>query len=87
MPKTIYESTVAGRVAFPIDMLRYDRCFPATEQDSVQIGHSLDRRLQASDGVYPAPLRSVRVISERLLTSARWESFGWLVDNIATRRV
>jgi hypothetical protein len=83
MSKTIYESTVTGRGAFPVDMLRYDRCFPATERDAIQIGTSFGLRMGVTDA---SRSFTICVISEHPLTSARWSSFGWQVDEIKTRR-
>lgn len=67
--KKMYESfiVVEGRGTFPMDMLRYDRCFPASELDSSianMDGHRaliLCRRSESS----PDP------------TKGRWNSFGW----------
>ena len=65
--------TVQGRGQFPLDMLRYDSCYPATQQDVVVME---DREVE----------REVTV--ERTLDSwtkawkptfGRWESYGWKV--------
>lgn len=79
--KTIYESSVRGAGAFPVDMLRYDRATPTTERDSVEISHSLDR-------MHPRDTaRTVTVTSERPLTAGRWESFGWAVVDTKSWKV
>lgn len=82
MPRTIYIVAVQpsrpGR-GFPIDMLRYDRAIPESEQDSGLIAGSLQPRSQSQ--------RTVRVIMDREPTLARWESFGWRVISVDTRRV
>jgi hypothetical protein len=65
--------TVTGRGKFPLDMLRYDRCYPATEPDVGVIEWSSWPRkrehfkvdLVKPDGGEP--------------TVARWDSFGWKV--------
>lgn len=80
-----YESEVSGIGPFPVDMLRYDAAYPAREEDSVRIMSSIDRRLAAPGSDERNARHHVRVISERHLTSARWQSFGWLVDT--TRQV
>lgn len=67
--------TVRGRGEFPIDMLRYDRATPATEQDSGVIIRSF-RNLRIGDS---GP-HEVRVSAPRM-TYARWQSFGWTVDD------
>ncbi len=62
---------VKGRGAFPIDMLRYDSCVPATESDSYRIAGPEDeeRRIR------------LRTFSENVRdngpTLGRWQSFGW----------
>jgi len=72
-----FRVTVEGRGEFPTDMLRYDRCFPASERESYQ----LDRR---------GELRKVELTSVHSThlwnpTEARWNSFGWRV--VGWRRV
>lgn len=65
----------AGR--FPIDMLRYNACYPRTEQDAGKIAGTF----------YPrSPREAVEVELERLhdgrehrLTDERWRSFGWAI--------
>ncbi len=69
---TIYATPVAGVLPFPIDMLRYDACWPASEEDShlieCTLRHETDHRVL------------VTVYHRRyLLTAVRWESFGWSV--------
>lgn len=60
--------TVTGSGPFPIDMLRYDRCWPRTEGDSRKIIDSFHRsRLEFT----------VELESERPPTDGRWLSFGY----------
>lgn len=63
--------------AFPIDMLRYDHCFPDSQTDATTISSSLNNRSTNK--------RHVRVVMEREPTRARWESFGWTVVNCDIR--
>ena len=67
-PKFV-EFIVEGDGVFPIDMLRYDVCLPASEADSNEM--NLDRKL-----------RAVTLRGPRKPTTARWESFGWKVIGI-----
>lgn len=59
---------VEGRGEFPFDMLRYDRCWPASGRDAAMLatdGGGHDRRrveLRSADGQ---------------VTVARWNSFLW----------
>ncbi len=69
--------TVQGSGAFPIDMLRYDSCYPLTESDSYQIA------LTGTHPEYFRPPRTITVTREAhrhwLPTAARWSSFTWTV--------
>lgn len=60
---------------FPIDMLRYDGCFPSTEQDSYKIMRSLRREEPMTDAVLlQAVCRDGQPFRPNL---DRWHSFGW----------
>lgn len=61
--------TVSGRGSFPLDMLRYDHCWPHT-------GHDVDMLTEAG------PRRVVLATAhsnkhEHRITPDRWNSFGW----------
>ena len=58
--------SVRGRGRFPIDMLRYDSCWPFQTKDSAAI---------EADGVRTVTLES----ASPNRTAARWRSFGWEV--------
>lgn len=65
MPKKTsytFEVTISG--SFPFDMLRYDRCYPASENESIKLSDDY---------------RGVRTITLRGATPPtleRWYSFG-----------
>jgi hypothetical protein len=40
--KWVISFVVSGRLVFPIDMLRYDGCWPTTQEDVGQLSWSLD---------------------------------------------
>jgi len=63
------EFTVEGRIPFPIDMLRYDLCRPATESDS----NMIEVTFRVNTG---SPNR-VNLKGLKPPTAARWNSFGW----------
>lgn len=69
--------TATGEGSFPIDMLRYDQCFPADSEgvDALMHGGSVVRLALLH------PTRTVR------LTPDRWESFGWHITVDSTRKV
>ncbi len=76
--------TVSGTGRFPVDMLRYDRSHPANETVSYRI-----------EAAIHDPTRDGRttVVLERngekqwKAAAARWNSFGWRVDEHYSRRV
>lgn len=52
MPKYVTHFKVEGLLGFPIDMLRYDSCYPRTQQDVSEVHASLDpteRRCRRED--------------------------------------
>lgn len=71
-PIPTHEFTVEGHGEFPLDMLRYDRCWPKTEADD-------SRAMESS--YLSSPVRRVTLvtISEGAPTVGRWESFGWRI--------
>lgn len=75
--------TVEGHTPFPIDMLRYDSCFPAHEKDSHLIIRTLDETITPPLGPEPYRVEVSTLRDHRthamILTPARWKSFGWRV--------
>jgi hypothetical protein len=70
---------VSGKGTFPVDMLRYDTCFPDTESES---GLLLERKSREIVLACYHPDKKPR------LTAGRWASFGWtLVNEVVTRKV
>ena len=69
---------VTGSSLFPLDMLRYDQCFPYTAEDASKIGGDLlaDERTVTLAFYHPRRLPTI--------TTARWKSFGWTVDENET---
>lgn len=69
------EFQVSGRGDFPVDMLRYDTCWPRHEHDAAIIessarrGNALREHTIALKGLRPP-------------TEGRWSSFGWKVDSV-----
>lgn len=69
---------VSGVGEFPVDMLRYDCCFPRSEVDSFQITNQDtlgDRRV-----VFVVTLSSHKTYA---WTRKRWESFGWDLQEVS----
>ena len=63
MKTKLYRFEVTGRGAFPVDMLRYDSCYPSGT-------------ISASD-ILGTDLRTVSFYFHRKPTVARWDSFNW----------
>lgn len=72
--KYFHRFKVRGTGEFPIDMMRYDRCYPRTETDAIT---AQTRASHSREVEMIAPVR------ERYWTptKGRWESFGWAVIN------
>jgi len=65
---------VTGRGEFPLDMLRYDECWPSTTLDAMSI------ETPANRGKRTVTLESNRYMAP---TEGRWLSFGWRVLDAA----
>lgn len=63
------EFSVQGSGAFPMDMLRYDLCWPATETDANMLG---------TVGAFGTN-RTISLKGLKPPTSNRWASFSWRV--------
>jgi hypothetical protein len=71
MKEKRFHVVVEGSGSFPIDMLRYDKCWPSTESDSITITDEGLRSVTLTySGIVPQP------------TNGRWNSFGWMVRQI-----
>jgi len=67
-----YRITVEGSGVFPIDMLRYDQCWPRTEQDAAKA--SID---------WAGEMRQVDLLSDHhRQTPDRWASFTWKIVKV-----
>ncbi len=64
---------VRGGSAFPLDMLRYDSCWPASQEDVAKISATLEA---SNEGPVVVELEQA---SDARLTARRWESFLWRV--------
>ena len=74
---------VRGSTQFPVDMLRYDRCFPVQGMHNIE--HSMDsmeriRRRKAGETPFEVKLGRWVEGWHTLPTEARWASFMWAVD-------
>lgn len=84
--------TVVGRTAFPIDMLRYDQCFPASEADSSRITNTINRDRTMNPGLTSKEIGMYKIdlvmISRNNSgpTVGRWNSFCWGIVSIDETR-
>lgn len=82
--------TVSGRGQFPIDMLRYDTCFPVNpESVSVIYDCCSNHDLNALHNTEPVKVRLARYVDSKVTqpTIDRWRSFGWNVLDISTSKM
>jgi hypothetical protein len=78
---------VTGQSGFPLDMLRYDACYPTSQASVEELSASLEtvervERLK-SGKMFTVHLAS-RVGSPEV---ARWSSFSWRVNDVKKERV
>lgn len=79
--------SVVGGFAFPVDMLRYDGCYPQTETDANRIAAAIRHEDRASKGE-PINLERIHDGRDPNLTDARWRSFLWSIvpESVQTER-
>ena len=68
------KAKITSRFGFPIDMLRYDSCWPATEQDAAAI----TKGFRSSYGVSAV----VEMDAAREWAVGRWKSFGCTLEEV-----
>lgn len=68
---------------FPIDMLRYDTCYPHSMEDVNRISSAMRR--VPNIGEESVTLRRIVDTKTRKPTNDRWLSFGWEVIKVETR--
>jgi len=71
----VCKCTFVGKGIFPLDMLRYDRCWPATTEDVMKIAYCEDPMLNKES--YEITVCTYNYTSPSLFTYDRWISFGW----------
>lgn len=71
---------VEGRGTFPLDMLRYDACYPATGEDAKNMRASHDE--VAKWTIFVKKNTSPKYAKGAVWTLARWESFHCTVSAV-----
>lgn len=79
-----FRFTVQGRGQFPLDMLRYDRCWPRGETDANVAQSSSERAVGEARLV---ELTATDRPSYWTPTEGRWRSFGWVVASVEREEV
>lgn len=72
----IVDFTVRGTGPFPVDMLRFDECWPVEIHDVAEITRTIDA---GSAKTAIIRLRGRQTTSITRPTVGRWDSFGWRV--------
>lgn len=71
-----YRITVSGKGNFPLDMLRYDECWPRDALDAARIAPELPVTAHEEFRLWADP-RIIVLYSNKYPTEQRWLSFGW----------
>ena len=75
----IREFEVRGSSNFPTDMLRYDSCYPASQESVSEMAYSTFRRSEPNT-TFVVRLKHRDDTKNWKPTEGRWHSFGWRVD-------
>ena len=81
-----HEAKITVRLGrFPLDMLRYDSCYPATQQDSAAMENYTGSREEKAARVVTV----CKVTGSKFdgFTVGRWQSFGCDVEIIPVRKL
>ena len=83
---SIVYAKVMGSGRFPVDMLRYDTCSPATEQDSGIIEQTLNQQRSLKDNNWAVFVKKIlierRRKNEPVFTVGRWISFSCIIQEV-----
>lgn len=74
--------TVEGKLDFPVDMLRYDACWPRSAEDATNIVATwIPRPAMPNGSRSPLLMRTVELAtkSENGPTDGHWRSFMWRI--------
>jgi hypothetical protein len=81
---TIYGFTVEGTadIGFPLDMLRFDACWPRHQVDAEKIAELIGN--QSRFGKRPARMR-IMLTGHSMPSLERWRAFGWVATEVLVR--
>ncbi len=77
-----HRAKVVGSGPFPVDMLRYDVCYPDTQEDATAIVHSV-KILPLEDRPTSVTLVQASAFKQPNWTPLRWRSFGWTLEEVS----
>ena len=72
--------SVIGSFDFPLDMLRYDSCFPVDTESADAIDNSTGTKQQVKKRL-TVKLSKLHFGKDPHLTPDRWSSFLWVIDH------
>ena len=75
-----------GALDFPMDMLRYDRCYPTTTEGATDIAAICYLRADDQAAQFIGTPTIELQSNDKVPTSKRWESMGWIVTNVESFR-
>ena len=85
MADKYFQFKVRGEGLFPLDMLRYDTCWPSTSEDVIKLTarHKEPRTVEMC-GISLLSKRDTEDLIKkgRFPTAERWASFGWEVTEV-----
>lgn len=94
MYKYLQTFSVSGRLDFPLDMLRYDHCWPSSSDDVVTMAPDFPRQsaLGGDVAISVTHIKTVQVSRhvespKHQPTVDRWASFGWTVNTATIRTI
>lgn len=82
--KWMHYADISGTGGFPIDMLRYDNCIPASEEDANTIERVCNPMLWEEEPKWTVRVKKYSDLKSRgYWTSGRWNSFGCVLIEVA----
>jgi hypothetical protein len=84
MAKTwIHEATIKGSGMFPLDMLRYDSCYPKGSEDAFKIAAAI----RMEDRQWEVRVMKRGFDRNDKFTDGRWASFGCKVASVDSHQI
>ena len=82
--KWMHFAKISGTGGFPIDMLRYDNCIPASEEDAHTIERVCNPMLWGEEPTWTVQVKKYSDLKGHgYWTEGRWNSFGCTLEETA----